>query len=52
LECVLLWETAALAAWSSEELWLLRAGQAALSSIDPFEATLRALRRGAGQSLV
>lgn len=52
LECVLLWETAALAARSSEELWLLRAGQAALSSVDPFEATLRALHRGAGQSLV
>ncbi|MBB6406058.1 hypothetical protein [Arthrobacter sp. AZCC_0090] len=48
LECVLLWESAALAARWTEDLWLLGAGRAALSSSDPFETALGALRRAGG----
>ncbi|MBB6406813.1 hypothetical protein [Arthrobacter sp. AZCC_0090] len=51
LECVLLWENAALAARWNEDLWLLRAGQDALSSGDPFETTLGALRHVPRQPL-
>ncbi|MDI2033614.1 hypothetical protein PJL15_00713 [Paenarthrobacter nitroguajacolicus] len=50
LESVILWESASLAGRAIQELWLLRAGQMALTSIDPLEATLSALRRDRPQS--